>query len=508
MSLRLRRGPSEDRVTLVFQAGELVYDTVEQRLYVGDGLTQGGLPITDLLGDASPQLGSDLDLNGNNIIGFGNINIDGDITATGTLTIPNIITDVTGSIFGDDSTPLVDGANSKLVLENNNLSDLGNVTAENPNNEDVLKYSTTAGAWQSTNTIVTNISSPNGQILVSIDAENVYLGNNSVADLKDVNYPGIIYPGDVLKWDSPTNKWIPGPIFPNNTLSIENLAVTQTATVNNVSANAITTDILDVGATIHTQFLEAIHVDASIISVDSATLIDNVTSTGYIDIVGDVIGDVTGDVTGNVTGNVSGNLLGDVTGNLVGDVTGNVNGNLVGDAELGLLTVKTELTCEAEATGEFNAFITGNDNNSVLRLSRKFVITAETDTTRLGVIRFCTIDNADAITTHGQIDGRKGYIWLSSSLAADYVDTTNTAHLFLDGANGCIGIGKRSASFKLDVDGEIVSTSYVQFGSLTTTERNNLTAVNGMVIYNTTNNKFEGYQNGTWINIDDGQPAT
>jgi hypothetical protein len=56
-------------------------------------------------------------------------------------------------------------------------------------------------------------------------------------------------------------------------------------------------------------------------------------------------------------------------------------------------------------------------------------------------------------------------------------------------------------------DGSITAGSFVQFGSLTSAQRDALAAVNGMVIYNTTNNKFEGYQNGAWINLDNGAPA-
>ena len=37
--------------------------------------------------------------------------------------------------------------------------------------------------------------------------------------------------------------------------------------------------------------------------------------------------------------------------------------------------------------------------------------------------------------------------------------------------------------------------------SLTTTERNALTAANGMIIYNSTDNKFQGYENGAWANL-------
>ena len=36
---------------------------------------------------------------------------------------------------------------------------------------------------------------------------------------------------------------------------------------------------------------------------------------------------------------------------------------------------------------------------------------------------------------------------------------------------------------------------------LTTTQRNALSAANGMIIYNSTDNKFQGYQNGAWANL-------
>ena len=34
-----------------------------------------------------------------------------------------------------------------------------------------------------------------------------------------------------------------------------------------------------------------------------------------------------------------------------------------------------------------------------------------------------------------------------------------------------------------------------------TTQRDALAATNGMVIYNTTDNKFQGYENGAWANL-------
>ncbi|MGR3318148.1 MAG: hypothetical protein ACUZ8O_06670 [Candidatus Anammoxibacter sp.] len=39
----------------------------------------------------------------------------------------------------------------------------------------------------------------------------------------------------------------------------------------------------------------------------------------------------------------------------------------------------------------------------------------------------------------------------------------------------------------------------VVFSRLTTAERDALTAVNGMVIFNTTTGKFEGFEGGAWV---------
>ena len=36
---------------------------------------------------------------------------------------------------------------------------------------------------------------------------------------------------------------------------------------------------------------------------------------------------------------------------------------------------------------------------------------------------------------------------------------------------------------------------------MTTTQRNALTASNGMVVYNTTTNKFQGYANSAWVDF-------
>ena len=47
----------------------------------------------------------------------------------------------------------------------------------------------------------------------------------------------------------------------------------------------------------------------------------------------------------------------------------------------------------------------------------------------------------------------------------------------------------------------IVSAKFIQFGSYTTTQRNAISAANGMVVYNSTTNKFQGYAGGSWVDL-------
>lgn len=47
----------------------------------------------------------------------------------------------------------------------------------------------------------------------------------------------------------------------------------------------------------------------------------------------------------------------------------------------------------------------------------------------------------------------------------------------------------------------MVLSSAIQLAQMTTTERNAISATNGMMIYNTTFNKFQGYASGAWGNI-------
>ena len=79
----------------------------------------------------------------------------------------------------------------------------------------------------------------------------------------------------------------------------------------------------------------------------------------------------------------------------------------------------------------------------------------------------------------------------------------NANMIFVDAGNDKVGIGMSNPASTLDVTGnvKISGANELLLGSMTTTQRNALSAANGMIIYNSTDNKFQGYENGSWTNL-------
>lgn len=116
MALKIRKGTDAERSLVTFSEGELIYTTDTKQIFIGDGLTIGGV----FVGPASSEalsLGGNLTLNGHDIVGTGNININGNITASGTINL------------GDDANDNVVFSaeiNSDIIPNTTNTFDLGN----------------------------------------------------------------------------------------------------------------------------------------------------------------------------------------------------------------------------------------------------------------------------------------------------------------------------------------------------------------------------------------------
>jgi len=148
MPLQIRRGTNAQRQILAvpLASGELLWTTDTQQLFIGDGATLANA-LTPVVGyndenaqDAAGAIftnGSHTDITFNYVDGSNTIDADvsisafrqnvdmgvwslsgsGDITTTGTITAESLVGNYKGSIFGDDSTNLVNAVDSSINLD-------------------------------------------------------------------------------------------------------------------------------------------------------------------------------------------------------------------------------------------------------------------------------------------------------------------------------------------------------------------------------------------------------
>lgn len=168
MPLQIRRGSTDERLALTPLIGELVFDTTGSAVYIGDGVTPGGLPVTSFstsdarnvtaqmflgqsLADNSIHSGISFAVVNSRLTATVNVNFDtydGTIRSSGfqgnyyaddsTLLINGATGqlqgrfkgDVIGSVFADDSTLLIDGTSGRIRAEVVQGTFTGNVAGD------------------------------------------------------------------------------------------------------------------------------------------------------------------------------------------------------------------------------------------------------------------------------------------------------------------------------------------------------------------------------------------
>jgi hypothetical protein len=117
MPLQIRRGSTAQRLAITPLTGELVYDTTTGQLFVGDGTTLGGATTTGITTEDAQDTAASLFSTGSHSgITFAYNDAAGRIDATVTVAATGPFDgDLTGSVFSDASTLLVDGVSGRLV---------------------------------------------------------------------------------------------------------------------------------------------------------------------------------------------------------------------------------------------------------------------------------------------------------------------------------------------------------------------------------------------------------
>lgn len=531
MPLRIRRGTDADRVANNFTPaqGELIFTTDTKKLYIGDGSTTGGTLVT---GEGGGGVG------------------DSTVVATtiGDLTDVNVSGAIAGSVLKYDGgnwivgtdidTDTIGGGGATV------LSDLTNVNFSNtPQDGWVLKYDLANDEWVA-------------------DVDDTGLNYPTLVSLTDTDFSNPPQDGWVLKYDLANARWIGAAEVVSSTLTSEldasGFGISDVGTITSTADITTTGDMSATNLTVST-LLTTNQIDATgIIATDIGMKGDILKDDGVTKVLdyvageftGNVTGDVTGDVTGNVTGNANGNHTGTFDGsinatgvfdgaiNATGVFDGDVNGSLSGDDSTLLVdgvgnlivgnvnnieTTTQQVIISAEGIDhnalDITTVTTGSSSGNVSFHAARSSVAAPAvlqagdsviDLNTLGwdgsaytpaaVIKIGA-DNYTSSIGSGVVPGR--ILFLTYNEAG----TTGLDNALVFNRFGRLGIGTDNPSEKLTVQGNGTFSGFVQFGNLNTTERNALSAANGMVIYNTIDNKFQGYQNGGWINLDDGTAA-
>ena len=74
-------------------------------------------------------------------------------------------------------------------------------------------------------------------------------------------------------------------------------------------------------------------------------------------------------------------------------------------------------------------------------------------------------------------------------------------HVYIQENDDTVVIGSNTGTSSYALLDLVSTTKAFILPRMTTTQRNTMVATNGMIIYNTTTNKFEGYENGSWTNL-------
>lgn len=429
MALKIRRGTDAERTAgggVVFAQGELVYVTDTNTLYIGNGTAPGGILVgSGDLGELISFVFADtqtdevkllrnLNLNGQDVVGTGNININGAITATGNINI--------GDNATEDTVTLTAKVDSDIVPTQDSTYNLGKVDKRWQN---IFATGLTVNGQIDAVSISANTVADNSTVMVNV-ATNTFTGNLTG------NVAGTVtgsLVGDVT-----------GNVLGNLTGNV----------VGSVFSDNSTTLVDGVAGVLRGDHYGSLY--GSVKAVDNGFTILNPGTDGTdASIVATVVGDVTGNVLGNLTGNVVGNTTGfhtgDVKGSIFADdstvlvdavagvipgtaisgtVTANLIGNVIGTVEGNVLTTSinsadsSTITITPPALFETNVIIEDEliigasiDFNQNTIINKDSVIT-----TNLGDISrplnvqsaFVSFNGINGVEVSGEITSLKGII--------------------------------------------------------------------------------------------------
>jgi len=359
MPLQLRRGTDAQRSGVVFAAGELIYVTDTDALYIGDGATVGGIAVANLSASDVRSISAGV-LTGGSHSGitftpngdFLDAVVDPDLSNYQGVIRASAFN---GTLVDDSSTILIDAVASKINLD-------GTVK---------------------------------GNIIP--DANSAYdIGSNSFK-FRDLYLSG-------------------------SSLYLGSAQVTAVGSAINLPVGSTIAGVpIGTGSGTGDGVVEGNTYKISIAAEDSSLMLNALTET--VTASGGFFGNLNGNASGNHTGTFKGNIIagddsiaftagtktftGNLTGNVIGDVTGNVIGNVDGDIK-GSLFAETSTMLIDGTNGKIVGDIENINTDTEFYTGRTIVLSGSTQVGSVKAgIRIETDGNADDAYDLFTIEGAK-----------------------------------------------------------------------------------------------------
>ena len=469
MALRLRRGTDAERLLITPVEGELIYTTDTKKLYAGDGVTAGGNIVTGSGGGGSSTLD---DLTDTDLVGTE----DGDVLQ-------------------------FNGGTNKWSAVLNTLSNLADVNVSSIADGQIISWDSSASQFVATNNIGSSGSTFTGDVIGSVfaDDSSIMVDGVNGTITGTINATAFNLTGDAV---------ITGGIFATQDIQTENGTIRapiggfEGALLGNVTGdlvgNADTASVADVALSYEGD------VTGSVFSDDSTLMIDG--------------------VNGTIVGRVD-NISVDTTRVQAGSI------NVGGDTSNLIITTDTStslILSTTEAAGTVNSLKPLRVGGQTAGISDGSVSIWNDSVNASAVISYHASDTIGTVTqTIAKARGSKTaptVVQAADNLAAWQALGYNGSSYRPAGGLAVTAIGAPAANYVPSQVGMYTATtdgsSVIQFkvdntGTSTFTGAAKLAVyadntardaaitspAAGMMVFNTTNTKFQGYTGSAWVDL-------